>query len=262
MEAKAISLSKYSFKKDALLSTPKEERHLFLLAGHLLNELAILFRLLSGSLQYESEDKTLEMGSLATQLSTIAYFISKVSEGWELVNERFTSSIQAKYFSEFPDENKDSYTHLKNYFKSRKSVIQQVRNNFGFHNHDDQHLILEAFGRFPADEFCIFVSESPGLCLFHVSEVAVGMGFVRIVNENITTIDDYRLAYQKLIQDTVDVHKYLQDVLLAFQVVFVNKYLKGRSDITTVEIKPEIKFEDLNIPYFVYPPNLKDWVKH
>ena len=254
---KAISLSRYSFHKDALLSAPKEERHLFLLAGHLLNELAILFRLLSGSLQYESEDKTLDMGSLATQMSTILYFISKVSEGWELVNERFTSSIQGKYFPDFPDENKQSHKRLEDYFKSRKSFIQKARNNFGFHNHDDQFLLLEAFNRFPGEEFYIFVSESPGLCLFHVSEVAIGMGLVRIVNENITTIDEYRQAYQRLIRDTVDVHKYLQDVLLAFQVIFMNRYLKDKSDITSIEVKPEIRFEDLNIPYFVYPPNLK-----
>lgn len=249
-----IELTRYTFEKNVILSAPEEERHLFLLVGHLLNELNVLFRLFVWSYRYHSKNEILAMGGLANQAVTIVYFISKVSEGWDLINERFTQSIQKSYISSFSEESQNSYEELKLYFKNRKSPIQKVRNNFGFHNYDDKALILEALNAFPAKKFDIFLNDLPGFCLFHVSELMISLGLARTMDENIQTVDQYKEGFPKLVDDTIRIHKHLQNVLLGFQLVFVEKYIKEKCESSLTTITPETKFEDIRIPFFIYPP--------
>src|SRR5690242_9596992 len=104
-----LEITKFSFKKADFLVAPKSERHLFILAGHLLNELSVLARLLAWTSNYRPDNKTLQAGALINKLTVLSYMISKVYEGWVLVEKRFTPEVRMKYLSKFNPGNKKSY---------------------------------------------------------------------------------------------------------------------------------------------------------
>jgi hypothetical protein len=251
----SIQLTKYSFTKELLSAASRDEQHLFLLAGHLLTELSILTRFVAWSSEYETEKGPIEDSGIATSFIALLYYISKIYEGWQLVRERFTPKIQALYLPKFSEDQRKCYADLDEYFNGEgRSPIEKVRNNFGFHNHDQFELLLAALNKHPDPMFYVYIHEAPAMCLFEASEQVVGYCVGRIVDNSIDDAQKYKSALLRLASDTSVMNSKLQDVLLAFQMSFMQQHIHGQARVAKVSIDPPMKFEDVRFPYFTQLP--------
>lgn len=246
----SLEIVKFSFKKSDLSAAPKAERHLFILSGHLLNELNVLGRLLAWTGKYASTDTVLNAGGLINKTTTFSYAVSKGYEGWKLLEKRFTPEIREKYLPKFNPGNKKSYEELEIYF-AKQNPIKKLRNSFGFHNYDEWDFILRTFDALPNEDLKFYLHEAPGACVFSMSAETIALCLGKVVDENIADTEQFGAAFNRLVDEVSKITRQLQFVLFDFQVCFINEYLTESSQRTKIILDKLPDFWDVEIPYFV-----------
>ncbi|MFI5420386.1 MAG: hypothetical protein ACHQ1H_05415 [Nitrososphaerales archaeon] len=241
-------MTEITFKKDALLAAPKDEQHFFILAGHFLNELATLARLVAWTAGYSSDNRVLATGGAANKVAVLNYTISKLFEGWKLVEKRFTSELRQKYLPKFNPTNADSYAILVAYFVNKdRSRIEKVRNNLGFHNYDQFEMIYEAFCKVESPQFSVYMNEAPGLCLFDPSIQTMGFCLGKIVNEEQGNFDS---SFKELMKEIREIAEHMQFLLFDYQCCFIAEYLDGNCEKTKLVLDHLPDQDSVQIPYF------------
>src|SRR5437870_4539196 len=98
--------------RDKLDAVAEEERTLFLLLGHFINQAAILGKWVgwcsNGSPKAAMEKK----GRTAQSIMTLSLFAAKLNEGWELLQQQYFGSKLSKEYSSLLDA--DALGALKN----------------------------------------------------------------------------------------------------------------------------------------------------
>ena len=240
----SLELNKVSFGKDALTAAPKEEQRLFILAGQFLNELATLGRLVAWTAAYSSDDATLATGGMANKLTILNYTVSKLYEGWKLIEKRFTPELRLKYFPKFNLNNAASYAVLAKYFSDDKNRIKKIRNNFGFHNYDEHELIFDTFSKFESARFTIYMNEAPGQCLYDLSIQSIALCLVEKDRDN------FEQAFGVFLKEVRQVAEHMQFLLFDYQCCFISEYINKKCERTKVVFENLPDQNSVQIPYF------------
>ena len=89
-EAKVIDIYRIKFPKDRLRAFSSDERAMFFLLGHAVNQIAVFRKLVIFATNISRENRHVQslVEGAQTQI-LVRHFIGVVSEAWELVNRRF-----------------------------------------------------------------------------------------------------------------------------------------------------------------------------
>jgi hypothetical protein len=160
--------------KEQLLLLPVSERALFLMLGHIANELNAVSRLCYWAATSPERDGTPEgHGQFSTVLLLLRILAGQLNESWEFLQARFFKQpeLSATYGPMLGKEVPVALRSLKNYF-GKENAARIIRNFFAFHyGKTDLAALLPDID----DDLILYLDgESAPNNLFYVSEIAVG----------------------------------------------------------------------------------------
>lgn len=239
-----MQLLKIEIPKSKLSAIPKNERVFFVQSGNLLNDVNILQKLIYFSANPETNDKIVRTAQNLQALSLLRIQAGKLSEGWQLVEKNFFGAkVSQEYEPLLTEPEKNSLTHLKNYF-AKKNLISSIRNDFAFHYPSSEE-ITKLIDEAPDSEiFEVYLSEFYGNCLFSLANVLVTFGILKSIG---TSGDEEPM--KTLLQDINKVTRWFGDFLGGCLLVFSKKH--SGLNAYNVEIPQPPDINDVTLPYFI-----------
>jgi len=242
--------------KSDLLKIPEKERILFLLMGHLANELNILYKLLIVCFNKDnSQNEVIERAQLYQGLAINTILIGKIYEGWKLINDIFLKlKFHEKYKSLLPESAKTILLELTQYFSNNTNLINMIRHKFAFHY--DYKKFKKGFDVTPNDtEYEIYLAESYANSFYYFSAATTYYAILHMINP------DERLAIKQLFDEVKRIAGSLIEFIGEFMYVITDKYLldEGTKKIILkpVYIGEPPLLSEVIIPYFVRPSKPK-----
>ena len=239
--------------KSALAKVPENERILFLLLGHLANELSVLKKLFFFCAHSGVEDKWQRRANIVQALVVARVLIGKLCEGWELLNWYFFRNGLSKTYEPLLEvEGRETLSNLKRYF-SKKNLIRNVRNSLSFHYSGE--IIAKAFETAPEnepDEWQMCQTDNVGNCLFFSSEAVVNHALLDIILPG-----QPQEAMDRLFSESTEVASWFIDVISCLLEIIVQRHLldnEGRLKMVPVDIGPVLSMDEVYVPYFVSKP--------
>lgn len=167
----AIDLIRVTLRKADLLRLPEAEQKLFLIAGHISNEIGLLERLLLGCLNYEPKSEAGMWASPVQSLTVSKLLAGKLHEAWEAMRRYYFTGPCRLYSNLLPTAAKDAEHLLSKYF-GKRNPISRVRHEAAFHYSCERP--QEAIDQLTdAESLNIFIGEQSGNRLHHCCEVLV-----------------------------------------------------------------------------------------
>jgi len=243
--------------KSQLEKMPEAERTLFLLLGHLANELSVLKKLLFFCGHSEAEDKWQRRANNAQALVMARVLIGKLCEGWELLQRYFFGNRLSKLYQPLlePEEQK-ALSDLKKYFGS-DNIIKNVRNSFSFHYSGE--VMAKAFETTPeneTDEWQMCQTDNVGNSLFFSSELVVNHALLEIILPG-----QPQEAMERLFEESTKVASWFIDVISGCMTVIAERHFldeNSRLEMVAIDIGPVPAIDDIRVPYFVSAPKAKN----
>ena len=215
--------------KALLMAMPEAERTLFLMLGHLANELHMLNALQHGS-SGALPDGTSNEGAAEVHkrfqdtqtLLLIRILIGKLNEAWQLLTGNFYGAKLSKtYVPLLSDHGQQCLDELKRYFKRKGNVVHTVRNNFGFHYSPES--VAKALPSIPEDEtgWEIIYSQRRVNTLYYASEMGSGYALLATICPGGTPQE----AMKMLFSETADVTHWMTDFVDECLALFAKTFL-------------------------------------
>lgn len=241
-----------------LLDMPETERNLFLMLGHLANELSMLKKLFLFCSHSESVDKWQSRANNAQALVMARVLIGKLWEGWLLLQKCFFGSkLSQQYDSLLSAEAKESLSSLKRYFNIKDNMIKKLRDNFSFHYSCEE--MTKAFARTTeseTDELQMYIGDNVGNSLFFASEHIVNQSLL----ETVLPGKPNEEAMERLVEESTQVAGWFIHVISGCMDVIAERYFlneNGRLEISAIDIGSVQAMNEIRVPYFVSAPKNK-----
>ena len=131
-----IDVLQFGFGKKELVKMTPEERGMFLLLGHLSNQVNVLWKTVIVALNREPAEPIDAKVSAAQAQILVRITVGLLWEGWRLVEKRLLGSkLGAEYVSLLDANAKAALENLKRRFGS-SGTLAKVRNSYSFHYPD------------------------------------------------------------------------------------------------------------------------------
>ncbi|HYC53698.1 MAG TPA: hypothetical protein VEL28_02000 [Candidatus Binatia bacterium] len=240
-----LELQILEFAPSDLEVIPRSERALFLLCGHIANELSVLSKLhywCSSSVQSEGV-----VGQAAImQASFVARIIaSKLFEAWRAIDKAyFRTKLSQCYDELLSEEGRRALKACKKYFSANNRLFH-TRNNFGFHySPDEAHSGLESVSREEVLRLCL--AEHRGNNLYYASEVVFGTALGRVLGNS-----DLSAGIQGFLGDVVHVSDEMQTFLDQCIATILFRYFGDpESVLRTITVPDTPSIASVQVPYF------------
>ena len=243
--------------KSELDKMPEAERTLFLLLGHLANELSILKKLFFFCGHSEAEEKWRRRANNAQALVMARVLIGKLWEGWELLQRYFFGNTLSKIYQPLLEvEEQKALSNLKKYF-GKDNLIKNVRNSFSFHYSGE--VIAKAFETTPeneTDEWQMCQTDNVGNSLFFSSELVINHALLEIILPG-----QPQEAMDRLFEESTKVAGWFIDVISGCMTIIAERHFldeDGGLEMVAVDIGPVQAMDDVRVPFFVSAPKAKN----
>jgi hypothetical protein len=242
-----MKLYRWKIHPKRIAKMPADERALFFMLGHAVNEINVLNKLFFLSNQYDSSDKWQQHAHLTQGLVLARTLIGKLWEAWKLLRAAyFGSRLSKSYHGKLNSNAAAALKSLRRYF-GRKNLIKTLRNEFSFH-YDAAEIAKIDVERLNADELLSYMAETNGNTLFYFSEYAVNLALL----ESIVPGDPAK-AIKALIGETAEVVGWFNDTAQGIMVEIADQYLReddGTVPLEEIDIGVVPIAEEIEIPFF------------
>jgi hypothetical protein len=207
--------------KEALLKLPPEERKLFLVLGHIANEIKGIQKLLAWSSDFSLDNEVLVQGRISISLMLLKILAGKLNEAHEVIRINFYHpDVSKSYSAALLPKGKDALAKVKRYF-SGPNIVHKIRNAYAFH-YSPQSLD-DALEGLP-DKLDIYLEDDGNANnLFYFAEALAGRALLQSLS-----IGEEQAAFSRLIKETLDVAGLVDNFIEAFMLEFIERY---RADI-------------------------------
>ena len=242
-----MEIQKWKFALDKIREMPTNERTLFFLLGHAINEINVLNKLFYLSNQYDQADRWREHAHLTQGMVLARTLLGKLWEAWKLLGEGYyKAKIVAAYEDEINPQAKDALQALGKHF-GRGSFINKVRNSFAFHYSVDEmdNVLSQTLN---PDELISYMAETNGNTVHYFSEYAINVGVMNAISE-----DDPAAAMEKLMVESSRVVGLFNEAAQGIMIVAAERYLAGSDGavaLEAIDIGNLPAAEKLEVPYF------------
>ncbi len=229
-----IDVHKIYFGKEILSNMTPEDRALFILSGHLLNEINFYGKLLYWAQPSNFPDELQVKACLTQYISIVKVFSGKLHESWEAIRELYFGKICSKKYSKVIEpDSADSLKNLKKYF-SKNNVVSTIRNKFAFH-YDDK-FISEAYDCCPNEEdWSMYLSKMDANSLYYFSEAAINHKMLNEINS-----ENLQSAMNLIHTDFIHVWKHMVRFLSGLMVAVGDEYGIGgyeNADVSSFRVE-------------------------
>lgn len=230
-----------------LSKVPENERVLFVLLGHFVNEINVLNKTFYLCSQFQDEPKWRSHAHTSQALVFARILIGKLYEGWELLRKGYFDSQTSKIYDErLNQEAKDALSNLKRYF-GRANLIDTIRNKFSFHySLPDTRVALAR--ELDNEELLMYLADSNGNTLYYFSEYIVNTALLEAIEEG-----DTGKALERLIGESAKVVRWFNELASGIMAHVVDKYLlesDGKLMLESIDLGHVPVAEQIEIPYF------------
>jgi hypothetical protein len=240
--------------KAQLEAIPKDDRTFYFIAGQILNDINILTKLILAA----RNEFVLSGGEIAKRSAANAQLMlllkltaGRLYEAHKGINRSFSAKgFLKKYEAELPPGALARLKEVNKYF-GKKSVIEHIRQHFGFHILSDR--FEQEYNELPDD----FVSTELlserflGHNLFHMSETLTLLGMLGPDKDNWE--DRLYAMVDEITRICVIMGRFLQ----SFTEFFLTKYFadeKGLLPVAAIQVSDDPTIDDVRLPYFSEPP--------
>jgi hypothetical protein len=243
-----MKIHKWKIKLTDLRKIPENERVLFVLLGHLVNELNVLNKTFKLCSQFPEEPKWRTHAHTSQALVFARVLLGKMYEGWKLLEKGyFHSQLSRHYHDKLNEEAKEGLGKLKQYFGKGDNLIKEIRKKFAFHYSLED--VKSALGdELDEEELVIYLAETNGNTLFYFSEYIVNHALLEAIVK-----DDPEKALERLINESSKVVSWFTDVATGITAQIAEEYLlgsDGRPPLEPIELGSVPIAEQIEIPYF------------
>ncbi|HTT07406.1 MAG TPA: hypothetical protein VMH34_01240 [Gammaproteobacteria bacterium] len=230
-----------------LRQIPEKERALFVLLGHVVNEVNVLNKTFYLCTQFQDEPKWRSHAHTSQALVFARLLIGKLYEGWNLLRKGyFESQISKIYDEKLHPEASKAPDDLKKYF-GRENLIETIRNNFSFHYSLPDALI--GLGQaITEEELLIYLAENNGNTLYYFSEIVINAALLEAVVEG-----DPKKALERLMDESAKVVNWFNELASGIMVHVIETYLLETDKnlvLEPVDLGSVPVAEQIEIPYF------------
>lgn len=220
----------------------------------MLNQIAMLQKLVVFSLNTRSDTEPEQHASGAQSEMLVRMLVGAVNEAWLLVERRFISNPIGKVYLPVLDAGgQNALTTLKRQFGD-SNLLATIRNNFAFH-HPKSDEVEDAF-RTAADDpgldeaWCFYFSQHGYNTMFLLSDLIIVQGIFRAAG-----IQDLAEGQQRLIKEVTDAANNLLEFAKSFTKAVWLKHVGDEIicdkvfDVTNAPI-----VDNVTLPFFVTLP--------
>ena len=249
-------LNLWRIQPQRLAKMPTDERALFLMLGHSVNEINVLNKLFYLSNHYDSSDKWRQHAHITQGLVLARTLTGKLWEAWNLLGDAyFGTQLSKTYHGKLNSNASDAVKSLRKYF-GRDNLIKKLRNAFSFH-YDATEITKIDTERFNADELVSYLAETNGNTLFYFSEYSVNIALLELIAPR-----KPEKAMEALLDETREVVGLINEAAQGIMLEIANKYLQeddGTFLMEEIDIGDVPNVEDIEVPFF-FDLKLKDIV--
>ncbi|MFI5295975.1 MAG: hypothetical protein ACHQ0Y_13245 [Thermodesulfovibrionales bacterium] len=173
-ERAVMKVNRWQIDSKKLRVIPEDERVLFILLGHAVNEINILRKTFYLFSQFSEEPRWRAHVHTSQSLVFARILTGKLFEAWELLRKGyFGTRLSHEYDQHLDTEIKEALKSLKQYF-GRDNLIDTIRNRFAFHySPNDAKAILEH--SLPNEEMVMYMAPDEANTLYYASEFVVNI---------------------------------------------------------------------------------------
>jgi len=233
-----------TFAKADLNSLSDAERKLFVIAGHVSNEVGILQKLLVWSMNSKPASQEGGHGFTTQNLVIAKLLAGKLSEGWRVLDRFYFSGPSREYHDLLPDEARTAEGELRRYF-GQENAIKEVRTNFAFHYSADE--VPTILNELPDDfEFLLYLGDETGNSLYFFAEEPM----FRQLLDKVPGAEQAN-AFDVFIRDVQSMARAQTTFFAGCMLVAMQKMFPGR-EFESVEIPntDTADFNAMSIPFF------------
>ena len=249
-----MEIHRWKIDPSRLQKMPSNERALFFLLGHAINEISGLTKLFYLSNQYDHTKEWLRHAHLAQGMLLARTLLGKLDEAWKLLGVGYYESALAKEYEELlTNEALAALKELGKHF-GKGSFINSVRNSFSFH-YSIAEINAVLSGDLNEDELVSYMAESGGNTVHYFSEYAINLALLNSIDK-----DDARAAMERLMDESTDVVRLFNESAKGIMIVIAERYLtteQGALNLEAIDIGDVPLDSDLAIPFFFRTTNLE-----
>lgn len=247
-----MELHKFIIKKSKLNNIPEDELILFIMIGHIFNELNILNKLLVYFSDVPKSQKCLEQANNALFLFSDKILIGKLQEAWLVLKELFLEkNFRVSYESKLSQESKAALFEIEKYF-SKYNLMVHVRGNFSFHY--QCNAFKKTFKEIPeSEQFDIYLSNEVGNSFYYSSEVVANHALLNRVQEKFK-IKTQQEAMENIADESIKFSRLFIYLINGLMIQIIERYLLDEnskfSKSETIKLENLPSIHDIKLPYF------------
>ena len=240
-----ITVHKLSFTKADLTGLSAAEQKLFVIAGHVSNDIGVLQKLLVWSMNSSPVSDIAKDGTSTQNLIIVKLLAGKLSEAWRVMQRVYFGGLSQSYFTQLPEDAQAAQKTLRSYFGTR-NPITEVRNNFAFHYSEDD--IPDVLAALPDKmDFRFFLGEKVGNSLYHYAEEPM----FRQLIDNMPSGEGVE-AFNALVDDVIAIAPAVLTFFAGCILVATQTMCPGRPLTPEVIDDEDLAFlNDTDIPFFM-----------
>lgn len=247
-----MKLHRLPLTSQQLQAVPSNERALFIVLAHALNEINVLNKLFFLCSEFDPEPKWQVHAHVCQALVLARALTGKLNEAWEAVQKGyFGQKLSLVYDPTFEGEAAEGFQALKKYF-GRTNVINIIRNNFAFH-YSLEHADVVVSEDAPLDELPIYLGETNGNSLYQFAEYAMNKALMDAINPV-----DAQKAFDQVVSETSSVVRWLNAFVQGLLFAILDRHLNVeslRSALESIDIGDVSTSTEIRIPFYFEVPS-------
>jgi len=247
-KGKSVKINRSRIDMTKLRAMPENERALFVLLGHAVNEINVLNKTFYLATQYNERPEWRAHAHSSQSLVFARALTGKLYEAWQLLQKGYYGTQLSREYDKHVDaEVKDALDGLGRYF-SRENIVAEIRNRFAFHYSLDDAKVGLALA-LPEDKMIMYLATDNGNTLYYFSEVVVNAALLEALEPGA-----HEKAMERLRTESQRVVGWFNDAAQGIMYRVVEKYLldaNGKMTFDKVDIGIPAVAEEVEIPYFI-----------
>ncbi len=239
-----MEIRKLEVKDDLYKNIPDDEKLVFVMMGHIANELNVLRKLVLMNSFYVTDSTIEKAGNGIQSLVLIKIFVAKVFEARGFMQKH--GMVLNRMAIDKDSEISQGMKKLNQYF-GKKNLIEYVRNKFGAHYDSEtvmQHIQNVHIGDHNG---VIYLTPHQGLILYHFQEQMVFGALNKSHDE-----DEINLTFGALINEVGDVADWIGSCAQGVMIYIGKRYANGKWEKPAIHENVNPKpHTDATIPYLV-----------
>lgn len=245
-----MKINKIELTKDDLFELPANERVFLVYAGHALNELNMLSRLIVFSMPIRRGEAERQFMVIQSQM-LLRILAGKLHEMWVLFGKvYYKSKLSSTLKDQLSEESARALQELNEYFSKELSSVTEIRHLHAFHY--DPHQVDAGLANLrPQMSLDIYFDENSANTIYGFADNIINCSVMASIDAA-----DSRKAMRTIMEDTDRVARLFQTVLeSAMSVIFKQRLQASVSRAKVIEEETiSVPWSKMSLPTFVESP--------